>query len=73
MAEFVNGYETLAKIGPCVAIFGSARLSPENKYYKMAEETAYLLVKKASVSSPEEVPALWKPETKELISEVGKA
>ena len=46
MAEFVNGYETLAKIGPCVAIFGSARLSPENKYYKMAEETAYLLVKK---------------------------
>lgn len=46
MAEFVNGYETLAKIGPCVAIFGSARLKPDNKYYKMAEETAYILVKK---------------------------
>lgn len=46
MAEFVNGYETLAKIGPCVAIFGSARLPADNKYYKMAEEAAYLLVKK---------------------------
>lgn len=46
MSEFVNGYETLSKIGPCVAIFGSARLKPDNKYYKMAEEAAYLLVKK---------------------------
>jgi hypothetical protein len=34
MAEFVDGYEKLAKIGPCVSIFGSARLKPENKYYK---------------------------------------
>ena len=46
MSEFVTGYETLSKIGPCVAIFGSARTKPDNKYYKMAEETAYLLVKK---------------------------
>ena len=46
MSEFVTGYETLSKIGPCVAIFGSARTKPDNKYYKMAEEAAYLLVKK---------------------------
>lgn len=40
MSEFVEGYEKLLKIGPCVSIFGSARLKPENKYYKMAVEIA---------------------------------
>ena len=33
MAEFVDGYERLAKIGPCVSIFGSARLQPGSEYY----------------------------------------
>ena len=46
MSEFVNGYETLSKIGPCVAIFGSARIKEDNPYYKMAEETAKKLVSK---------------------------
>lgn len=40
MAEFVDGYEKLAKIGPCVSIFGSARLQPGNHYYEMATEIA---------------------------------
>ncbi|MGV8915115.1 MAG: TIGR00730 family Rossman fold protein [Kaistella sp.] len=40
MAEFVDGYERLAKIGPCVSIFGSARLTPENEYYKLAVDIA---------------------------------
>lgn len=40
MSEFVDGYEKLVKIGPCVSIFGSARLKPEDKYYKMATEIA---------------------------------
>ncbi len=40
MAEFVDGYEKLAKIGPCVSIFGSARLAPENEYYQMAVDIA---------------------------------
>lgn len=40
MSEFVDGYEKLAKIGPCVSIFGSARLQREDKYYKMAVEIA---------------------------------
>ncbi|MFA7471936.1 MAG: TIGR00730 family Rossman fold protein, partial [Spirosomataceae bacterium] len=40
MAEFVEGFEKLAKIGPCVSIFGSARTNPDHKYYKMAEEIA---------------------------------
>lgn len=38
MAEFVSGYEKLAKIGPSVCVFGSARTKPENKFYKMAED-----------------------------------
>lgn len=46
MAEFVEGFEKLARIGPCVAIFGSARSKPDNKYYRLAEEIAYLLTKK---------------------------
>ncbi len=45
MAELVEGYEKLAKIGPCVSIFGSARLKPENKYYKLAEEIAEKITK----------------------------
>ncbi|KMQ59597.1 hypothetical protein ACM39_18360 [Chryseobacterium sp. FH2] len=45
MAEFVDGYEKLAKIGPCVSIFGSARLRPESKYYEMAVEIAEKITK----------------------------
>jgi len=43
MAEFVEGFEKLSKIGPCVSIFGSARTPHDNKYYKIAEEIARLL------------------------------
>jgi uncharacterized protein (TIGR00730 family) len=38
MAEFVQGFETLARIGPCVSIFGSARTKPGHKYYELAVE-----------------------------------
>ncbi|WP_417873548.1 TIGR00730 family Rossman fold protein [Xanthomarina gelatinilytica] len=44
MGEFVNGYEKLSRIGPCVSIFGSARTKPDNKYYKLAEEIAAKIV-----------------------------
>ncbi len=44
MSEFVEGLEKLAKIGPCVTIFGSARVKPDNPYYKMADEIAFQLV-----------------------------
>ncbi len=43
MSEFVEGYDRMAKIGPCVSIFGSARTKPGTKYYKLAEEIAYKL------------------------------
>lgn len=45
MAEFVDGYEKMARIGPCVSIFGSARLKPETKYYNMAVEIAEKITK----------------------------
>ena len=38
MAEFVEGYDTLARIGPCVSVFGSARTKPGTKYYEMATD-----------------------------------
>ncbi len=43
MSEFVDGFERMARIGPCVSIFGSARTKPENPYYLLAEEIAYKL------------------------------
>ena len=44
MGEFVNGYEKLSKIGPCVSIFGSARTKPNQKYYQLAENIAKKIV-----------------------------
>ncbi|GAA4829973.1 TIGR00730 family Rossman fold protein [Algivirga pacifica] len=44
MAEFVEGFEKLSRIGPCVSIFGSARTKPEHPYYQLAEEIAYKIV-----------------------------
>ena len=36
----MQGFETLAKIGPCISIFGSARTKPGHKYYELAVEIA---------------------------------
>ncbi len=44
MSEFVEGYEKMARIGPCVSVFGSARTSVDNPYYEKAVETSRLLV-----------------------------
>jgi uncharacterized protein (TIGR00730 family) len=44
MSEFVEGFEKMSRIGPCVSIFGSARTKPDHKYYLLAEEIAYKLV-----------------------------
>jgi len=43
MAEFVEGFETLAEIGPCVSVFGSARTKPGTPYYELGVEVAYKL------------------------------
>ena len=46
MSEFVEGFEKLSNIGPCVSIFGSARTNPKNKYYKYAVEIAEKLTER---------------------------
>ncbi len=43
MSEFVEAFQKLAKIGPCVSIFGSARTQPDHPFYKQAEEIAFQL------------------------------
>ncbi len=45
MSEFVDGFEVLSQVGRAVSIFGSTRVKSGNKYYKLAEEVAYLLAK----------------------------
>lgn len=44
MGEFVNGFEKMSRIGPCVSIFGSARTKPGTKYYHLAENISKRIV-----------------------------
>lgn len=44
MAELVDGFESLNRIGPCVSIFGSARTRPGDPYYQVATQIAQSLV-----------------------------
>ncbi|OQX80902.1 MAG: Rossman fold protein, TIGR00730 family [Bacteroidetes bacterium 4484_249] len=46
MSELVDGFETLARIGPCVSVFGSAKSTQDSTDYRLAEEIGYLLTKK---------------------------
>jgi len=45
MAEFVEGFETMAAVGKAVTVFGSARTKPHHPDYKAAEQTARLLAR----------------------------
>ncbi len=41
MSEFVDGFDTLSEVNrPAVSIFGSARMTPDDKYYQLAEAIA---------------------------------
>lgn len=73
MAEFVQGFEAMAKIGPCISIFGSARTKPGHKYYELTVEIARRLAEEGFVLSPAVVPALWKPEIRERTRQVAEA
>ena len=41
ISEFVEGFETLNKIGPCVSIFGSARTPSTHPNYKKAVDIMF--------------------------------
>jgi uncharacterized protein (TIGR00730 family) len=43
MSEFVDGFEKMSRIGPCISVFGSARTRPGEKYYETAEKIAFQL------------------------------
>jgi len=43
MSEFVEAYDRMSKIGPCVSIFGSARTKESNPFYVQSEELAFQL------------------------------
>ena len=43
ISEFVDGFEVMNTIGPCISIFGSARTKPDHPYYKLATEVARCL------------------------------
>jgi hypothetical protein len=45
MSEFVNGFERMGKIGPCVSIFGSARTKPDDPIYLLSEKIAFKISK----------------------------
>ncbi len=40
MAEFVEGFEELSKVGRCVTLFGSARVKEDDPHYQLAQKTA---------------------------------
>lgn len=46
LGEFVEGYDRMGQIGPCVSIFGSARTKSDNPHYQAARDIAFKLVQK---------------------------
>lgn len=44
MSEFVDAFEKMDQIGPCISIYGSARTKPDNEYYKQGVDIAARLV-----------------------------
>ena len=46
MSEFVDGFDKLSRLGPCVSVFGSARTKPGHRYYEMGEEVGRYLVER---------------------------
>ncbi len=45
MGEFVHAFETMSKVGPAVCFFGSARISPDHRYYPAGEATAEIMAR----------------------------
>ena len=43
MGEFVNGFERMSTIGPCVSIFGSARTKEDDPNYQLAVDIAKII------------------------------
>jgi uncharacterized protein (TIGR00730 family) len=46
LGEFVDGFDALARVGPAVSVFGSARIAEGDPYYEMAREVGRLLAER---------------------------
>jgi uncharacterized protein (TIGR00730 family) len=46
LGEFVDGFDALARVGPAVSVFGSARLDEDNAHYVVAREVGRLLAER---------------------------
>lgn len=46
MSEFVEGFDKLTRLGPCVSVFGSSRTQPDTFYYTVGEQIGRLLVER---------------------------
>lgn len=73
MSEFVNGFETMAEIGPAVSVFGSARIDSSNSYYKLGVKTGRLLVKAGFAVITGGGPGIMEAVNKGAIKEGGKS
>lgn len=72
ISEFVEGFDELADIGPAVSIFGSARFKADNKYYKITEDIARLLVDNNFAVITGGGPGIMEAANKGAVSEKGK-
>jgi uncharacterized protein (TIGR00730 family) len=43
MGEFVEGFDRMGRVGPCVSIFGSARLNEDSPYYQQAVKLSEMI------------------------------
>ncbi|MBK7107756.1 MAG: TIGR00730 family Rossman fold protein [Chitinophagales bacterium] len=73
MAEFVEGFDRMDKIGPCISIYGSARTNPDNPYYKTAEKLAGRLVQEGFGIITGGGPGIMEASNKGAQSEDGKS
>jgi len=73
MSEFVDGFEVLSEVGKAVSIFGSSRSKPNSKYYKLAEEIAFLLAKEGYAIITGSGPGLMEAANKGTIKAGGKS
>ena len=46
MSEFVEGFEKMSAVGPCVSVFGSARTQEDHPHYKLGVEVGRELVRR---------------------------
>mgnify|MGYP006138082215 CR=1 FL=1 len=63
-SEFVEGFGALAELGPAISVFGSARTTPEDPMYALAEELGWPVASIARSVEAAEVEVRWNKKTK---------